>query len=156
MVNTYDVTESMNFLAFRFRSKLLNNYSNHKQRISIVSEIIEKRPCEPIINKKSFAYADVLLTQLSFALEIDDSGRYWFALTYNNAGMYGFDGMWNKLQSKGFCEKILPLFGVDSIEKLIDVIKKHPVPREYCHSGMYLKIPSIPIHFKENGIASLK
>ena len=155
-VNTYDVTEAMNFLAFRFYSDVLNNYSNHKQTISIVSDIIAKRPYEPIINKKTFSYADVLLTQLSFALEINDADWRWFALTYNNVGMYGFDGMWNKLQSKEYCNKILSLFGVDTVEKLIEVIKQHPVPREYCYPAMYLKIPSIPVQFKENGIAALK
>jgi len=123
-VSNYDATEPMNFLALRFNSQILSNYSAHKQRISIVSDIMEKRQHEPLIGKKSFAYADVLLTQLSIALNISDSGWYWFALTYNNVGWNGYDGMWNKLQSREYCIKVLPLFGVDSVEKLIDLIKK--------------------------------
>jgi hypothetical protein len=155
-VNTYDGTEPLNFLAFRFTSNVLNSYSAHKQTVSIVSDIISKRPYEPIINKKTFSYADVLITQLSFALEINEADWYWFAITYNNLGMYGFEGMWNKLQSREYCNKLLPLFGVDTVDKLIEVIKQHPVPREYCYPGMYLKIPSIPTQFKENEIASLR
>lgn len=154
-VNSYDGTEPMSFLSLRFASDVLSSYSKHRQRVSIVSDIIEKRPYEPIINKKSFAYADVLLTQLSFALNINDGGWKWFALTYNNVGWNGYDGMWNKLQSRDYCEKILPLFGVKSVEKLIEVIKLHPVSREYSYSGILSKIPSIPFQFKENSIASL-
>ena len=155
-VNSYEGTKPMNFLAFRFSSEVLSSYSKHKQRISIVSDIIEKRPYEPILNKKSFAYADVLLTQLSFALEINEANWYWFALTYNNVGLYGFDGMWNKLQSRRYCERIMPLFGVKTVEELIDVIKKHPVEREYRYNNLIYTIPSIPWQFKGNVIASLK
>ena len=108
------------------------------------------------MTKKSFAYADVLLTQLSFILEINEANWYWFALTYNNVGLYGFDGMWNKLQSRQYCERIMPLFGVKTVEELINLIKKHPVEREYRYSNLIYTIPSIPYQFKEYAIASLK
>ena len=155
-VNSYDGTEPMNFLAFRFNSEVLSMYSKYKQRISIVSDIIEKRPYEPILTKKSFAYADVLLTQLSFVLEVNEANCYWFALTYNNVGLYGFDGMWNKLQSREYCERIMPLFGVKTVEKIKKKKKKHPVDRDYRYSNLIYTIPSIPWQFKENVIASLK
>lgn len=155
-VNTYDSTEPMNFLSFRYNSDVLRSYSSHKQRISIVSDIIAKRPYEPIINKKTFAFADVLLTQLSFAFDINEVGFYWFAQTYNNVDIYGYDGMWNKLQSRQYCEKVMPLFGVTSVEQLITMIKTHSVTREYYYPGLFTRIPSIPWQFKENEIASLK
>ena len=70
--------------------------------------------------------------------------------------MYGYDGMWNKLQSRQYCEKVMPLFGVTSVEQLITMIKTHSVAREYSYPGLFTRIPSIPWQFKENEIASLK
>ena len=156
-VNAYEDVVPRQFPAFHYWSDVLSDYSKRKGRVSIVSDIIGNRPCEPIINKKTFAYADVLLTQISFALNVSDSNWYWFASTYNNVSMFGgYDGMWNKLQSREYCKKILPLFGVDSVERLIEIVKEHPVPREYSYSGIPSTIPSIPFQFKGNEIASLR
>ena len=74
---------------------------------------------------------------------------------WRNVDMYGYDGMWNKLQSRQYCEKVMPLFGVTSVEQLITMIMTHSVPREYSYPGLFIKIPSIPWQFKDNGIASL-
>ena len=67
----------------------------------------------------------------------------------NKVDMYGYDGMWNKLQSRHYCEKVMPLFGVTSVEQLITMVKTHSVSREYSYPGLFTKIPSIPWQFKK-------
>ena len=68
---------------------------------------------------------------MSFALRVPYHERYWFPLSYIYAD--NPDNIWIRLSSKEYCEKILPLFGVSSIDELKKVIATNPVTPNYCY-----------------------
>lgn len=154
-VNTYEGTSPHNFVSIRKHCRALQSFSNSLQRLSIASELVEKRPFATIIDKKTFAYTDILLTQLSVIFDIKYYDFYWFAISYNNISWYESDLMWTKLQSKKYCEKIFKLFNVSTIEDLKKLISEHPVPKEYGYNYGFSKIPSIPYNFKGIEIGEL-
>ena len=94
------------------------------------ADIMISRIKKPIITKESFAETDIFLTQMSFALKISDYERYWFALSYIYAN--NSESLWVGLSSKEYCEKILPLFGVSSIDELKKLISTNSVTPNYC------------------------
>ena len=94
------------------------------------ADIMISRIKKPIITKESFAETDIFLTQMSFALKISDYERYWFALSYIYAN--NSESLWVRLSSKEYCEKILPLFRVSSIDELKKLISTNSVTPNYC------------------------
>jgi len=118
------------------------------------TDIIVSRVKEPIITKKSFAETDIFLTQMSFALNQTYHEKHWFALSYIYAD--NPENIWVRLSSKEYCEKILPLFGVSSIDELKKVIATNPVTPNYCYPNDSDSIPPIPLQIGNNEIASLK
>ena len=63
--------------------------------------------------------------------------------------------MWIKLSSKKYCQKILPLFGVNTIDEFKQLIKDNPVKERYGYSNSWTCIPRIPLGFRDYEIASL-
>ena len=141
------------FLEFRCFNGIIDNYYRN-DLLSKTADLVVKQIKEPIITTEFFAQTDILLSQLSFALKtsrIKDHG--WFALSYVYSK--NFDNIWIKLSSKKYCQKILPLFGVKSIEELIKIIKDNPVPERYGYSNSFYSIPRIPLKIQDYEIASL-
>lgn len=143
------------FVKFRCYSKALDDtYRNKENLVSKTANIMVSRVKEPIIRKQSFAKTDIFLAQMSFALRVPYHERYWFPLSYIYAD--NPDNIWIRLSSKEYCEKILPLFGVSSIDELKKVIATNPVTPNYCYPNDSDSPPPIPLQIGNNEIASLK
>lgn len=147
--------EPYSFVQFRCYSNILDDTYRHRENlISKTANMIVSRVKEPIITEESFAETDIFLTQMSFALKISDyKKRYWFALSYIYAK--NAKNLWARLSSKEYCEKILPLFGVSSIDELKKIIAANPVLSDYRYPNTWYSIPPIPLQIGNYEIASL-
>ena len=105
---------------------------------TLVGHIITtQREYMPIYTAKNMANADLFLYQVYNALELDNLTRLcaWFPTLYIYAEQY--DSMWRHLVSKRYCEKIMPIFGVKSVDELKDRISKCVYDRDYHYSGVW-------------------
>lgn len=154
-VTTLDSQKPETFLKFRYHGRIFDSYYERKDRLfSKTAEIVSHQIKEPILTTEKFAQTDILLSQLSFALKTSKlNGWGWFALSY----VYSkdSDNMWIKLSSKKYCQKILPLFGVKTIDEFKQLIKNNPVKERYGYSSSWTCIPRIPLGFRDYDIASL-
>lgn len=89
----------------------------------------------PIFSGKRIAEADLFLYQVYNGLNLGMLTEYgpWFPTCYIYAEE--FDSMWKKLESKRFCEKIMLVFGVDTIEKLKERLIQCVPDREMRYSS---------------------
>lgn len=143
------------FVRFRCYPTVVDDTYQYKENlVSKTANIILARIKEPIITKKSFTESDIFLTQMSFALNQTYHEKHWFALSYIYAD--NPDNIWIRLSSKEYCEKILPLFGVSSIDELKKLISINPVTPNYCYPNDLDSIPPIPLQISNYGIASLR
>ncbi|QTQ12684.1 toll/interleukin-1 receptor domain-containing protein [Treponema parvum] len=144
------------FVKFRCYPTIVDDTYRYKEEdlVSKTANIMVSRVKEPIITKKSFAETDIFLTQMSFALNQTYHEKHWFALSYIYAD--NPENIWVRLSSKEYCEKILPLFGVSSIDELKKVIATNPVTPNYCYPNDLDSIPPIPLQIGNDQIASLK
>lgn len=156
---TFEYKNPKTFLEFRCYCEVFDNfyYSNKDRLYSKTADIVINQIKEPIITKESFVHTDIILSQLSFALQTSKLVRNtydpgWFPLSY----VYSKNSisLWTKLPSKKYCQKILPLFGVNTIEELIQTIKEHPVNANYRYPDRY-GIPDIPLKIENYDIASI-
>ena len=78
----------------------------------------------PVYTKKRIAEADLFLYQVYNGLDLDQLTKDfgWFPICYVYSEEH--NSMWKKLKSKNFCEKIMPIFGVKSIDELKKKIEK--------------------------------
>ena len=92
--------------------------------------------------KRSMAEADLLLFQLGRILTVTQKREYfWFPLTYNCPELV--KSMWQKLYSKSYCKKIMPLFGVKTIEDLKALIS-YPIVLPPIYNTYYrYQVPDI-------------
>lgn len=143
------------FVRFRCYPTIVDDTYRYKENlVSKTADIMISRVKEPVITKRSFAETDIFLTQMSFALNQTYHEKHWFALSYIYAD--NPENIWIKLSSKEYCEKILSLFGVNSIEELKKIIEINPVPSNYCYLNDWDSIPPIPLQIGNDEIASLK
>lgn len=63
--------------------------------------------------------------------------------------------MWQKLKSKAYCDKILPLFGVKTIEELKDSIGRNTADRDMTHRGAFKSASIIRHSIKLDDIGSI-
>ncbi|MBR4344195.1 MAG: TIR domain-containing protein [Lachnospiraceae bacterium] len=104
--------------------------------------IVTGREYMPVYSAKAIAIADLFLYQVYNGLGLDELTEYraWFPTLYVYADQY--DSMWKKLTSKHFCEKIMPIFGVETIPELIKKISLC-TPDSDCHySGTWSRCAS--------------
>jgi len=154
-ISTVQNIAPYSFVKFRCYSKMVDDTYQHKENsVSKTADMIISRIKEPIITKQSFSETDIFLTQMSFALNQTYHDNHWFALSYLYAD--NPDNIWIRLSSKEYCEKILPLFGVNSIEELKKVIEANPVKPNYCYPNAWDSIPPIPLQIGNYEIGSLK
>lgn len=121
---------------------------------TLAGRMLIQREKKPILTAKNLAKADVILYQLFNLLELANSSYdYWFPVSY----IYCKDGgsMWTQLKSKKYCEKVLPLFGVSTIEELKEKIAKCKVDRNMHHTNCFECAPHILSSIKLEDIASL-
>lgn len=152
-VTSLDSTSPETFLKFRCSCRVLNGFYQ-REKYCKVADIVTLQIKEPIITKEYFAQTDIILSQLSFALKILNYNGYgWFAASY----VYSkeFDNIWIRLSSRKYCQKILPLFGVKTIEELKKLIEDNPVIGGFGYQGAWNYIPRIPQRLMQYEIASL-
>lgn len=90
------------------------------------AELLIRRIKSPRITKENIINADTFLCQLSSVYFKGEITKVWFPTTY----LYISDPetQCSRLRSKHYCSKILPLFGVKTINELRDLVVKYPVP----------------------------
>lgn len=107
--------------------------SNPKECHSPTAELILMRVKEPEFNKNILLDTDTRICQLSFIYRHIVAGfskRTWLPCTIAHYTRYFNDGatyLWKDMKKKSVCEEMLPLFGVDNISELKEVIVKNPV-----------------------------
>lgn len=109
----------------------------------------------PIYTGRKMAEADLFLYQVYNGLPapvVSLSEYSWFPTCY----VYAPEGesMWKKLISRRFCEKIMPLFGVLTIEELKERISKCTLDRNYRYSsGFAYPAPAILSYVRLEDVA---
>lgn len=107
---------------------------DRKNKITLMGHLLcIERTNPPIYTTSSLAEADLFLFQVYKALNLEDlswHGFGWFPTCYIYSNRYS-SPMWSRLKSKRFCEKVMPLFGVTSIEELKEAIAKCTLDKNY-------------------------
>jgi hypothetical protein len=129
--------------------------SDKKNQYTISGELLSQREKRPEITKQSLCNADVLLCQLSLVFDLIANENiyqsYWFPISY----IYGeqLETLWIKLKSKKYCQKLLPMFGVDTIDDFKVLVKNSP--KEINEKFGYKTVPTISSTIRIDDIASL-
>lgn len=109
----------------RFRSDMMeetikpNASDELKSKYTLTGHYLcNEREYPPIYTGRNIANADLFLYQVYNGLGLEDltRGYAWFPTCYIYADRH--DSIWERLISKRFCEKIMPLFGVITIDDL--------------------------------------
>ena len=97
--------------------------------------VCTEREYRPVYTGKVIANADLFLYQVynAMGLESQEWRNTWFPTCYIYAD--GNKVIWSKLKSIGFCNKIMPLFGLsDNIEELKSRIRRCKAERDVRYS----------------------
>lgn len=116
-------------------------YSQRKL-YTITGDILVKREKKPILTTESLSNADIVLYQLGTLLNLPPASKpYWFPKTY--VYHQPIQVIWQKLKSREYCKKILPLFGVDNITEFKKLIEQSTTDREVCYNNCFESAPGI-------------
>lgn len=126
--------------------------SKNPNLLTLAGEILVNREKKPILTKETIANADIVLYQLSKIFNLNDN-REWFPKTY--VYHQGNQLLWAKLISKSYCEKIFPLFSVNTINDLKEILKGSEVNQNDRYSGCLFAAPSILSSIKLDQIGTL-
>lgn len=128
-----------------------------KNKLTLTGHYLcNEREYLPIYSGKKLAEADLFLHQVYNGLGLEELTSYftWFPICYIYAEEYS--SMWVKLRSKRFCEKIMLIFGVDTVEKLKGCLVKCIQDKNARYrQGFVLPARAILDCIKENEIATL-
>lgn len=96
--------------------------------------LCNEREYLPIYSGRKMANADLFLYQVYNGLGLENLTEYheWFPTCYVYADEY--DSIWKRLRSKRFCEKVMPLFGVNKIDSLKERISHCTENRDMRYS----------------------
>ena len=149
------------FLTFRKYLPILEEecQKNFKQRyVSYASKLLIEREKLPYLNKNALCETDLRLYHLSTILLEPSSGFFksvWFPSTY--CYLPETKNIWQKLISKSYCGRILPLFGVQTIselKKLFSNINQKQLESVGYRNGFYSNAPNILAYVKVTDIAT--
>ena len=138
----------------RFKSKLPDPI-NRKYTVS-GHYLVTEREYLPLYSKKSMANADLFLYQVYNGIGLEGLTRIfpWFPSLYVYANQH--DSMWKRLTSKEYCKKIMPIFGVNTIDELKEKIANcQPDSKIRYSSGFVEPAPNILSFVKLEEIAVL-
>lgn len=147
---------------FRFYSPMLEEIikptldGDLSRKYTLAGHLIyTEREYAPIYTRKNIANADLFLYQVYNGLDLGAlSQRHpWFPSLYVYADEY--NSMWVKLTSKRYCEKIMLIFGADTIAELKNCIGKCRFDENYHYSGAWDPAPAILNWIKLEDIATL-
>ena len=115
------------FIEFKPYLDILDGqYGKQLSKLSFMRDIAIKLSKYPFVNQITFSQTDIFICQLSFIFKHARSYGWWFPITY--IYLHEAENMWVELTSRKYCEKLLPLFNVNTIEELKKLIEEHPVP----------------------------
>ncbi len=117
--------------------------------------VFTQREYIPIYTGKAIASADLFLYQVYKGLELDSLTQFgpWFPQLYIYADEH--DSIWKRLKSKRFCERIMPVFGVKTINDLKNKVSKCTYDKDYHYSGAWHAASAILTWIKLDEIAVL-
>jgi len=150
--------EASTFIEFYQNFRIIENVckpqSDNPRLYTLAGEIIVGREKRPFITKESIVNADLILYQVSSAI-FDTKDWKWFPALYVYSD-WSPQRIWVRLRSKRYCEKLYPLFGVDSILKLKEKIANCIYDNKYRHRNAYDAAPNILASIKLEEIGSLE
>ena len=128
---------------------------NRKNLFTLAGNIIcKEREYKPVFSGDNIANADLFLYQVFNGLELE--GLYcwcsWSPMLYVYAD--GNKDFWMRLKSKKFCKKIMPIFGVSTLDKLIEKIHKCKHDKNFSYNGSWSTAKDILDCIKADEIAT--
>lgn len=116
---------------------------------TLAGEILVGREKGPTITKTSLANADLVLYQMSSVLQLEVE---WFPTVYYHVD---FQPMWQRLKSKDYRNRIMPLFGVRTIEGFKNAVSRNTRNDRMSYPLTY-PAPTILDSIKLEEIGSIK
>lgn len=116
--------EEQSYLHFRQYFRTLENEcnkpdANGNKLITYSGKLLLEREKKPHLTQEILCSTDVKLYHLSYLVKIPGFEEFWFPTSY----VYqGYSSLWRKLKSRKYCQAILPLFGVKTIDALKELI----------------------------------
>ncbi|SEH23200.1 SEFIR domain-containing protein [Selenomonas sp. KH1T6] len=154
-------TEPCSYVKLRFYSKMLEERIKPGLSGELANKftltghyMVSAREYMPIYSSKSLANADLLLYQVyeCFGTDVIKSEwGVWFPTLYVYADRY--DSIWKKLTSRRFCRKIMPLFGVETLDDLKVCLYRCIRDRKYRYEDTWVGAPSILSWIKIEDVA---
>ena len=142
------------FIDFRNYLEILDGkYGRQRNLLSLMGDIAVKLSKYPFVNAITFPQTDVFICQLSFIFKHVRSFKPWFPYTY--IYLQEAENMWVELTSRKYCEKILPLFGVNTTEEMKKLIEDHPVSSDYGYPNSWECVLPIPLEIQGYEFCSL-
>ena len=127
--------------------------------LCLAADLVHKREKPPTLTSKAIAEADLVLYQLSDVLGITEQfGWAWFPRLYVYLGTRygGGQEIWSKMVSMKHCEKLFPLFGVQTINGLKEAVQKNRDDGlDMRYQGSFDTAPTILHSVKLDDIAKL-
>ncbi len=120
---------------------------------TLTGRIFIRREMKPLITTETLSKTDIILYQLSEFYDLKcDGTNIWFPTSY----IYFKEGrsMWVRLKSRKYCEKILPLFGVSTVDEMKERIIENDSQR-IGYNGSFDTAPQIKGVISPEDIASI-
>ncbi len=119
LIGTNNDPRPYTFSEFRYHCRYLEECIKPKkypQRVSLQADILVKREYGVVITNRNLVVADLVLAHLAMLYGRTECGYSWFPSLSCYASYAGYGLPWDRLTSKSYCEKLYPLFDVDSME----------------------------------------
>ncbi|WP_225903815.1 toll/interleukin-1 receptor domain-containing protein [Anaerocolumna chitinilytica] len=152
-----------NYTAFRHHSHVVEECykpkTEMKNKYTLMGDTIcNQREKLPIYSGEAIAEADLFLYQVCNAYDLADSEQswhcaYWFPTCYVYTKSMPIE--WGKMKSRRYCEKMMILFGVDSLDDLKAVVRKCAFDDKMKYSGSWDAAPAILNCIKVEDIGTL-
>lgn len=119
--------------------------SDKPNLLSLSADIITGREYHPYLTMESISNADLVLYQMGevlFPRQKDNlPWTHWFprCYVYHNEKQI----IWKKMESRSYCLKIAPLFGVKTLVEIKEQVKKSPFNYQIKYSGATRSAPAI-------------
>lgn len=145
------VIKQNNYTAFRHHSRVVEDCykpkTEMKNKFTLMGDVIcNQREKLPIYTREAIAEADLFLYQVCNAYDLAENeqswhGTYWFPTFYVYVQSMPIE--WGKMKSRRYCEKMMVLFGVDSLNSLKVAVGKCTFDDKMKYSGSWDAAPAI-------------
>lgn len=145
------VIKQNNYTAFRHHSRVIEDCykpkTEMKNKFTLMGDVIcNQREKLPIYTREAIAEADLFLYQVCNAYDLAEDeqswyGTYWFPTFYVYVQSMPIE--WGKMKSRRYCEKMMVLFGVDSLNSLKVAVGKCTFDDKMKYSGSWDAAPAI-------------